>query len=265
MWARWQSKSISRARSLRICAKRTSSSITRMLRAPARRGAAGATGAATGGNAGAEGAGATTGAAARAGAGAASGTAGSASGDGGTSFCGSTRVKTLPSPGVLCTWIDPPSSCARSREIDRPRPVPPYLRCVLPSAWRKASKISSCWCAGMPMPVSLTANDRVSSGLRDTCSATEPFSVNLSALDSRFFSTCARRCGSVSSVAGTSGATVAVSVRPFSCASGRSGSIRVCRALDSVTVSTDTVAWPASILDRSRMSLIRASRSLPAA
>ncbi|MNV80096.1 hypothetical protein D3C71_1736770 [compost metagenome] len=115
------------------------------------------------------------------------------------------------------------------------------------------------------MPESLTANDSVSPGLRDTCSSTEPFSVNLSALDSRFFSTWPRRKASVSIEAATSGATVAVSVRPFSCASGRRGSISPCSARAMFTVSTSTVAWPDSILDKSRMSLMSASRSLPAA
>ena len=40
------------------------------------------------------------------------------------------------------TWISPPSSRAISREIDSPRPVPPYLRLVVPSACWNASKIS---------------------------------------------------------------------------------------------------------------------------
>ena len=74
---------------------------------------------------------------------------------------GSVSVKTLPSPGALCTVMSPPSRRARSREIDRPRPVPPYLRCVLPSAWRKASKMTPAGAAAMPMPVSRTANDDV--------------------------------------------------------------------------------------------------------
>jgi hypothetical protein len=61
-------------------------------------------------------------------------------------------------PGSLTSVIAPPSSCARSREIDRPRPVPPYLRLVVPSACWKALKML-CWSsARMPMPVSCTAN-----------------------------------------------------------------------------------------------------------
>ena len=43
-----------------------------------------------------------------------------------------------------------------SRLIDRPRPVPPYLRLVVPSACWKASKMMRCLSSGMPMPVSST-------------------------------------------------------------------------------------------------------------
>ena len=52
----------------------------------------------------------------------------------------------------------PPSMRASSLEIDSPSPVPPYLRLVVPSACWKASKIISSLPAGMPMPVSRTAN-----------------------------------------------------------------------------------------------------------
>ena len=40
----------------------------------------------------------------------------------------------------------------------RPRPVPPYLRLVLPSACWNASKMICCLSGGMPMPVSATEN-----------------------------------------------------------------------------------------------------------
>ncbi len=42
------------------------------------------------------------------------------------------------------------------RLIERPRPVPPYLRLVVPSACWKASKMMRCLSEGMPMPVSET-------------------------------------------------------------------------------------------------------------
>jgi hypothetical protein len=46
---------------------------------------------------------------------------------------GRKRVKVLPMPGVLSIRISPPSSRVIWRLIDRPRPVPPYLRLVVPS------------------------------------------------------------------------------------------------------------------------------------
>ena len=64
------------------------------------------------------------------------------SGSTGTYSSGRYSVNSLPSPGVLSTCSSPPSRRAISREIDRPRPVPPYLRLVPPSPCWKASKIS---------------------------------------------------------------------------------------------------------------------------
>ena len=40
----------------------------------------------------------------------------------------------------------------------KPKPVPPYLRLVLPSACWNASKIICCFSGGMPMPVSRDRN-----------------------------------------------------------------------------------------------------------
>ena len=47
--------------------------------------------------------------------------------------------------GALCKRISPPSSRASSRLIERPRPVPPYLRLVVPSACWNASKMMRCF------------------------------------------------------------------------------------------------------------------------
>ena len=63
----------------------------------------------------------------------------------------------LPLPGVLRSWISPPSRLASSRLMARPRPVPPYLRLVLASACWNASKMIFCFSSGMPMPVSDTS------------------------------------------------------------------------------------------------------------
>ena len=64
-------------------------------------------------------------------------------------------MNVLPLPGVL-DQADLAAQQARqiSRLIARPRPVPPYLRLVLPSACWNASKMICCLSGGMPMPVS---------------------------------------------------------------------------------------------------------------
>ncbi len=147
-----------------------------------------------------------------------------------------------PRPGSLCAWISPPSSWAISREMDSPSPVPPYLRLVVPSACLNASKITRILPAAIPMPVSLTENairsasGSVSEPASSSCSlmacgtssragrmtsSTDPESVNFTALDSRFRSTCNSRCSSVCSVAGSSGEMRTDRSRPFSAVSGR--------------------------------------------
>ena len=104
--------------------------------------------------------------------------------------------------------------------MDRPRPVPPYLRLLVPSACRKASKITSCCEGSMPMPLSRTSKQMRSAPLRSTCSATLPCSVNFTALDSRLRSTCSSRWRSVNSEGGVSSAMATSSCRPLRCASG---------------------------------------------
>jgi hypothetical protein len=72
----------------------------------------------------------------------------------GMKLSGRYKVKVLPRPGVLCTVSSPPSRRVISRLIESPRPVPPYLRLVVPSACWNASKMMRCFSSGMPMPVS---------------------------------------------------------------------------------------------------------------
>ena len=62
-------------------------------------------------------------------------------------------------PGMLISRISPPKRRASSRLIASPKPVPPYLRLVLPSACWNASKILCCLSGGMPMP----RNERIAS------------------------------------------------------------------------------------------------------
>jgi len=109
-------------------------------------------------------------------------------------------VNVLPSPSRLSTWISPPSRRAISREIDRPRPVPPYLRLVVPSACLERLEDQLLLVCAMPMAVSVTEKaihlmccarlsrtKRVPAFGRCTRSVTAPFSVNLNAWPAGFF------------------------------------------------------------------------------
>ena len=66
-------------------------------------------------------------------------------------------MKVLPMPGMLRSWISPPSRLASSRLMARPRPVPPNFRAVPASACWNASKMIFCFSGAMPMPVSETS------------------------------------------------------------------------------------------------------------
>ena len=64
------------------------------------------------------------------------------------------NVKVVPTPGLLCTPMAPPINPTRRFAMASPRPVPPYLRAIEPSACSKDSKMRSSLPTGMPMPVS---------------------------------------------------------------------------------------------------------------
>ena len=71
---------------------------------------------------------------------------------------GSLIVKTLPSPGTLWTVTSPPIIWQKRRVRARPRPVPPNLRVVEASAWVKSWKSLTILSGLRPMPVSVTRN-----------------------------------------------------------------------------------------------------------
>ena len=79
------------------------------------------------------------------------------------------------------------------RQMESPRPVPPYSLVVDPSAWRKASKIDSSLSSGIPIPVSRIWACRVilSSVSSSTMSAnsSSPVLVNLAELPMRLTKT----------------------------------------------------------------------------
>jgi hypothetical protein len=74
---------------------------------------------------------------------------------------GMATVKMEPLPSSLETEMEPAHSSARFLQMERPRPVPWYLRARGDSACVKGANIFSSASRGMPMPVSLTRRTRV--------------------------------------------------------------------------------------------------------
>src|SRR5512140_343769 len=107
---------------------------------------------------------------------------------------GSCKVNVDPFPSSLFNVMPPPRSSASLREIDSPRPAPPYLRDSESSSCVKSSNTRACWSAAMPIPVSATAID--SRPERRSCcadSCTPPSWVNFTALPTRFTRICFTR------------------------------------------------------------------------
>ena len=112
------------------------------------------------------------------------------------------KVQPVPGP-ALSTHIVPPISSASSLLMARPRPVPPYLRVVLLSAWLNFWNSRLLPCSDRPMPVSRTAKCSLSLSVA-TLSTTSPASVNLTALLNRLSRICRSRVTSPSITGGTS-------------------------------------------------------------
>ena len=98
----------------------------------------------------------------------------------------------------------------------------------------------------------------------ETLSFTPPCSVNLKALESRFFSTCCRRLESVTMVWVRSGSIATSKDSRRLSASWRKGRATAPTRAVKTTSSASMLTVPDSIFDRSRMSLISFCRSVPA-
>jgi len=172
-----------------------------------------------------------------------------------------------PTPTSLSTPILPPMSSTSRLEIESPSPVPPKRLVVEESAWVNAAKSPSTLSGGMPMPVSRTVNRTVAVvGVSDssaTSIVTSPSSVNLIAVPMRLTKPWRRRPGSPHNDDGTSGSTSIASSRPFSWARNAGRSIASSRVVRRSKSSVSISSLPASILEKSRMSLIRASKASP--
>ena len=154
------------------------------------------------------------------------------------------------------------------RQMVRPSPVPPKRRVMDASACEKAWKMP-CSCSGaMPMPLSCTSKHSSGAapglapsgpGWQRTRTTTSPCAVNLMALPTRLMSTWRSRVASPCTCSGTSGAMSMTSSSPFSAA--RVATLRQAAATvaRSASGSRSSVSLPASILEKSRMSLRMAS------
>ena len=134
---------------------------------------------------------------------------------------GSSAQNVLPSPGALRSPTSPPIRLASSRQIDRPRPVPPNRRVVDTSACENGMNRRGCTSGAMPGPVSTTARRIRPGPTRCASMCTSPWSVNLSALVMKLLRIWRTRVGSPVTPAGTSGSSVRVSVRVFAAAIDR--------------------------------------------
>ena len=176
------------------------------------------------------------------------------------------KAKRLPLLRSLSTQISPPIMRTILRQMASPKPVPPYLRVVDPSAWANASKISPLLLGSMPIPVSSISKRSVawafSSSLSIFCRETRmqisPASVNLKALLMRLERTWRRRSGSETSCRGMLGS---MSMTNSSClAMFFSRNMAVLSSMSSWREKgmLSKESLPASILEKSRISLIRA-------
>ena len=177
-------------------------------------------------------------------------------------------VKVLPRPASLSTVTSPPIIRQSRRLSARPRPVPPYLRVVAASAWEKASK-SRASCSGvMPMPVSLTRNTIQSCpslASRATASEIVPSIGELAGVAQEVEEGLAHlrqvRPHRPRHRPGSAAPGGSRSSRP---AAGSTAAMSRTRPATS-KLSRYSSILPASILERSRISLISSSRCLPAA
>ena len=171
------------------------------------------------------------------------------------------RLNVLPWPGLLRTTISPPSISAIRLLIAKPRPVPPKRRVdriVRLGKWPEQQAHLFLRHANARVDhveYQLTAHSRTSGSSRMT-TRTLPTSVNLMALPIMLTRICRRRIGSVVILSGMSPRTSSVSGNPF--ASART----FINEMTSVAIWLGEHSWrstvhlPASIFERSSMSLM---------
>ena len=176
------------------------------------------------------------------------------------------KRKVLPRPASLSTQIRPPIISTSLAEIARPRPVPPNRRVVEPSACSNGSKIARQLLGGDADPGvgdgeaehDLVARRR--RPRRSTETTTSPRSVNLIALPTRLTRTWRSRPASPTTASGTSGRDPAGQLQALGVGpqgQGLQGLVE--RVAEAERRPGRGSSLPASILEKSRMSLMTVS------
>ena len=182
---------------------------------------------------------------------------------------GSVNQKVAPWPSSLCTPISPPMLSMSCLQIESPRPVPPNLRVVEASAWANAWKRCFCAAGAIPMPLSRMRKLSCATDSVSLCSSTRretsPRLVNLIPLPSRLVSTWRKRVASPRRWMGTAGSVKPASSIPFAWAVPASRSSVPSTTSCKLKSRISNVSLPASIFEKSRMSLMTVSRFSPLA
>ena len=162
-----------------------------------------------------------------------------------------------------------------AHHLDEPRARSPARgRCRRSAAWSsvsacvKGSNSRASSSASMPMPVSLTSTRRHraarrSRARRSTRTTTSPRSVNLTALPTRFVSTWRRRRGRRARRRARRRRSQAVSSSPWRAPAGRAARRCPRRARARSKSCSSSSSLPASIFEKSRMSLMTPSSASP--
>ena len=137
------------------------------------------------------------------------------------------------------------------------------MRVVDESAWVKGSNKAACLSAGTPIPVSTTSirtRTRGPAGSADARTSTRPASVNLTAFATRLVTTCESLVGSPQSTCGRDGSQATVRSRPRLRAVSPSMVVTSSSRVSTSKSSRSSSNRPASIFEKSRMSLMMPSR-----
>jgi len=163
-------------------------------------------------------------------------------------------------PGSLSAWIRPFINLTICRQIARPRPVPPYFRVVEPSACVKDSNRLARISGSIPMPVSFTENFTstwwASFFNSSALMRISPRSVNLNELLTRLIRTWPNRKGSPFKYSGMSIDRVKIISIPFSMTFPENILARLDITASILNSTFSRLSFPASILEKSRISLI---------